>query len=41
MQTSATISVNKQALEAIIQELAEPIDTADREAEKSAQDTED
>lgn len=44
MQTAATITVNRQALEAIIQELIDLIDTADRvaaiDAEKAAQEAE-
>lgn len=44
MQTPATITVNRQALEAVIQDLIDLIDTADRvaaiEAQKAAQDAE-
>jgi hypothetical protein len=44
MQTPATITVNRRAIEAIIEELIEIIDTADRvatiEAEKATQNDE-
>lgn len=44
MQTPATITVNRRALETIIQDLIDLIDTADRvaaiEADKAAQEAE-
>lgn len=44
MDTHATITVNRRAIEAVIEQLIEMIDTADRitamDAEKAAQDAE-